>query len=264
MTFSKQIPFLLLIFFFPLINASHPKPCYTSSCGSGNIDVRFPFWLYPNQHESCGHTGFNLLCTDRHETALKLPKSGPFLVREIDYERQRIRLNDPENCLARHLLSFDTSGSPFSPFLPRNYTFVICPKDKNVTSSFRSISCLGNSTSSFFVTDSTKVSLMPSSCRIFKTLPLPFAWFVTYTSFPGNLNYQDLWLKWDSPDCKYCERRTNSRCGFINNTTLQVQCFSSINSGITISFLPSSLYFTTFQLETTSSNFENILFEGIH
>ncbi|XP_010469020.1 PREDICTED: RING-H2 finger protein ATL22 [Camelina sativa] len=239
MTFStQQLPLLLhLIFFFfiifPLLNASQPKPCYTSSCGQGYVDVRFPFSLFPYHPESCGYTGYNLLCTDGGKTALKLPPmSEPFLVREIDYETQRIRLNDPDNCLARRLLNFDASRSPFSPLRPRNYTFLICPKEDNVTASFSAIDCLGNSTSSFFVVQLELVSLMPSSCQIFKTLPLPFSWSVAYTAFPGGQNSRDLWLKWDSPDCRDCERRTNSRCGFKNNTSLQVQCFSSVNSGL--------------------------------
>lgn len=223
MSFSKQTPLLLLLLIFPLLNASHPNPCYNSTCGRGKIDVRFPFWLSSKQPESCGDTGFKLVCTDRNETALELPNSKPFLVQGIDYRRQRIRLSDPDSCLARQLLSFDASGSPFSLFLPRSYSVLICPKDEKVSPSFRSIHCLGNSTSSFFVTESEQVSLMPSSCHVFKTLHLPF-------SFHGDINYQDLWLKWDTPDCRYCER-SGSSCGFINNTTRQVQCLSSVNSG---------------------------------
>ena len=242
MAFSKQTPLLLLLLFiffiFPLLNASHPNPCYTSTCGRGNIDVRFPFWLSPKQPESCGDTGFKLLCTDRNETALENPKSKPFIVQEIDYRRQRIRLSDPDSCLARQLLSFNASGSPFSLFLPRSYTVLICPKDENVAPSFRSIQCLGNSTSSFFVTELEQVSSMSSSCHVFKTLHLPY-------SFHGDINQQYLWLKWDSPDCGYCER-SGSRCGFINNTTRQVQCFSSVNSGtnplMVESFNPKELF----------------------
>ncbi|CAL9245489.1 unnamed protein product [Arabidopsis halleri] len=233
---SKQLPLLLIhlffFFFLPLLNASEPKPCYSFSCGQGSVVVRFPFSLFPYQPESCGYSGFNLLCTDDGKTALKLPKSEPFLVREIDYETQRIRLNDPENCMARRLLNFDPSGSPFSPLRSRNYTFLICPKEANVTASYRAIDCLGNSTSSFFVVQLDLVGSMPSSCQTFKTLPLPFSWSVAYTAFPGGQNSRDLWLKWDSPDCRDCERRTNSRCGFKNNTSLQVECFSSVNPGL--------------------------------
>ncbi|XP_024012998.1 RING-H2 finger protein ATL22 isoform X2 [Eutrema salsugineum] len=199
MTFSKQIPLLLFLFFFPLRTASSdPKPCYTSSCRHGEMDgrinVRFPFWLFPKQPESCGQTGFNLLCTDHQETTIKLPNSGTFLVRDIDYRLQRIRLNDPKKCLAKRLLTFDASGSPFSPLHLLNYVFFSCPREEDVNHSlYKPIHCLG---------------------------------------FAGDLNDQDLWLKWDSPNCSVCEAKANLRCGFINNTTLQVQCVSSVNSGL--------------------------------
>lgn len=238
MTFSKQIPLLLSIFFFffPLLKASDPKPCYTASCihGSfnGKIQVRFPFWLFPKQPESCGHTGFNLLCTNHHETTLKLPNSETFLVRDIDYLQQRIRLSDPKNCLARRLLSFDASESPFSPLHLLNYAFLTCPKDDVNSPPYKPIHCLGNSTTSFIATRLDLVGSMPPSCQIFKKLLLPVSEPIAYMAgFAGDLNDQDLWLKWDSPNCSVCEGRANWRCGSINNITLQVQCFSSVNSG---------------------------------
>ncbi|VVB06533.1 unnamed protein product [Arabis nemorensis] len=237
MTFSMQIPLLLFLFFFPLLNASDPKLCYSSSCSLAKIDrkinVRFPFRLSPKQPESCGHTGFNLLCTDHQETTLKLPNSETFLVQEIDYLHQRLSLKDPENCLARRLLSFDASGSPFSPLHLLNYAFLSCPKEYVNSSLYGPIHCLGNSTSSFFATPLLLVGSMPTSCKIFKKLLLPVSSPLAYMSgFAGDLNDQNLWLKWDSPNCSVCERKTNSRCGFINNTTSQVQCISSFNSGL--------------------------------
>ncbi|ESQ43903.1 hypothetical protein EUTSA_v10006034mg [Eutrema salsugineum] len=239
MTFSKQIPLLLFLFFFPLRTASSdPKPCYTSSCRHGEMDgrinVRFPFWLFPKQPESCGQTGFNLLCTDHQETTIKLPNSGTFLVRDIDYRLQRIRLNDPKKCLAKRLLTFDASGSPFSPLHLLNYVFFSCPREEDVNHSlYKPIHCLGNSTSSFYATRLELAASMPPSCRIFKKSLIPVSEPMAYMAgFAGDLNDQDLWLKWDSPNCSVCEAKANLRCGFINNTTLQVQCVSSVNSGL--------------------------------
>ncbi|CAA7038437.1 unnamed protein product [Microthlaspi erraticum] len=231
MTFSKQVGLHLhLIFFiFLLLNPSEAKRCYSSSCGGGtNVDVRFPFWLFPKHSSSCGHDGFNLLCTDRHETALKLPNSGLFIVGEIDYEKQRIRLNDPNNCLARRVLSFDATESPFSPLHLLNYTILSCPKDDIKPSSpYKLIHCLGNSTSSFFAARSDLASSMPSSCQIFKTLLLPVS-----SPLPVDLNDQeDLWLKWDSPNCGDCESN-RSLCGFKNKTTLEIKCCKSLKSGL--------------------------------
>ncbi|CAA0405707.1 unnamed protein product [Arabidopsis thaliana] len=216
MTFSKQFPLLLYFFFFfyfPLLNASKPKRCYSSSCGGNNLDVSFPFWLSPEQSSSCGYPGFNLHC----ETALKLPNSRPFLVQDI--KSQRIHLRDPDNCLARRLLSFDASGSLFSPLHHVNYTFLSCHHENVKSSSLEPIHCLANST------PSDLTSSMPSSCQIFKTLLLP-----VYSPLAVDLNKQDLWLKWDSPDCTGCVD-FSPLCSFINNTILKVKCFTYVDSG---------------------------------
>ncbi|KAL9844360.1 putative RING-H2 finger protein ATL21C [Arabidopsis thaliana] len=85
MTFSKQLfPFVFfLLFLVSLRHASNPNNCSSSSsrplrCG--------PF---------CNHARFNLHCTDLNKTVLELPMSGTFLVRDIDYRRQKIYINDP-------------------------------------------------------------------------------------------------------------------------------------------------------------------------
>lgn len=233
MTFSKQL-FLFLFFLFPLLHASHPKQCFSSSCGRDDVHVRFPFWLLSKQPKFCGHAGFNLYCTMSHNTALKLPKSETFLVREIDYISQQIRLYDPENCLARKLLTFDISGSHFSALYLVNYTFLSCPNEVAKSSGFDSISCLGNSTSSFLATTSLDLakSMLPS-CQIVKTLAVPVSRPVVAkkSRFSTDVNDQDLWLKWDSPSCSNCERN-HLRCGFISNASLDVKCFPFEKSGI--------------------------------
>ncbi|XP_024010765.1 putative RING-H2 finger protein ATL21A isoform X2 [Eutrema salsugineum] len=234
MTLSKQI--FLFLYLFPLLHASHPKECSSSTCGHDDVHVRFPFWLLSKQPEFCGHAGFALHCkTTSHKTALKLPKSGEFIVREIDYTRQQIRLYDPENCLARKLLSFDVSGSPFSALYLVNYTFLSCPNEVAKSSSgFDSIPCLGNSTSSFLATTSFDLakSMLPS-CQIIKTLALPVSRPVVAekSRFSTNVNDKDLWLKWDSPSCSDCER-DHLRCGFITNASLEVKCFPFEKSGV--------------------------------
>ncbi|CAF1873905.1 BnaC04g50840D [Brassica napus] len=232
MTFSNQL-FFVLFLLLPLLRASHPKDCSSSSCGLKDVHARFPFWLDPNQPDFCGHPGFDLHCTISQNTALNLPKSGTFLVREIDYRSQHIRLYDPEACLARKLLTFDVSGSPFSALYLAKYTFLTCPNEVVKSSGFDSIPCLGNSTSSFLATTSLDIakSMLPS-CQIVKTLDVPVSRpVVTEKSrFSTYVNNQDLWLKWDSPSCSNCERN-HLRCGFISNASLQVKCFPFEKSG---------------------------------
>uniref|UniRef100_A0A0D3BWE3 RING-type E3 ubiquitin transferase n=1 Tax=Brassica oleracea var. oleracea TaxID=109376 RepID=A0A0D3BWE3_BRAOL len=192
MTFSKQVSIFMFLFCFPLLNAPAAKRCYNSSCRNRNVDVRFLFWLFPTQSSTCGHTRFNILCTDRHETALKLPNTELFLVRDIDSEKQLIRLNDPNNRMARRLLSFDASGSPFSPLHLLNHTILTCPnEDIKSSSPYTPIICL----------------------------------------VAVHLNDQDLWLNWDSPSGRDCEG-SRSLGGFKNNTTLEVKWFSSFKSGL--------------------------------
>lgn len=232
MSFSKQL-FLFLFFLFPLLHGSHPKECSSSSCGHDDVHVRFPFWLLSKQPELCGHKEFNLHCTISQRTALKLPKSGTFLVREIDYISQQIRLYDPENCLARKLLTFDISGSPFSALYLVNYTFLTCPNEVANPSGFDSIPCLGNSTTLFLATTcSHLVKSMLPSCQIVKTLAVPVSRPVVAgkSRFSTDVNDQDLWLKWDSPSCSDCER-DHLRCGFISNTSFEVKCFRFEKSG---------------------------------
>ncbi|EFH58329.1 hypothetical protein ARALYDRAFT_483804 [Arabidopsis lyrata subsp. lyrata] len=232
MTFSKQL-FLYLFFLFPLLHASHTNQCSSSSCGLDDVHVRFPFWLLSKQQEFCGHAGFNLQCTSSLTTALKLPNFGTFLVREIDYISQQIRLHDPESCLARKLLTFDISGSPFSALYLASYTFLSCPNEVAKSSRFDSIPCLGNSTTSFLATTSLDLakSMLPS-CQIVKTSTIPVSRRVTAgkSRFSTDVNDKDLWLKWDSPSCSNCER-DYLRCGFISNTSLQVKCFPFEKSG---------------------------------
>ncbi|CAH2057732.1 unnamed protein product [Thlaspi arvense] len=233
MTFSKQL-FLFFFSLFPLLHASHPQECSSSSCGGReDTHVRFPFWLLPKQPESCGHAGFDLHCTLNHETALELPNSGAYLVREIDYTSQHIRLYDPEDCLAGKLLTFDVSGSPFSALYLVKYTFLSCPYEVAKSSGFDSIPCLGNSTSSFLATTSFDLakSMLPS-CQIVKTVAIPVSRPVVSKKsiFSTDVNDQDLWLKWDSPSCSDCER-DHLRCGFISNASLEVKCFPFERSG---------------------------------
>ncbi|CAN8286069.1 unnamed protein product [Cochlearia groenlandica] len=207
MTCSKQL-FLFFFFLFPLLHASsHPKECSSSSCGrKDDVHVRFPFWLLSKQPEFCGHAGFDLNGTTTQETVLNLPMSGTtFLVREIDYTSQHIRLYDPDNCLARKLLTFDDT-------LPLRFL---------ATASL----------------DLAK-SMLPS-CEIVKTLDIPVSRpFVVNKKprFSSDVNVEDLWLKWDSPSCGKCER-DHLRCGFISNVSLQVKClpFGNFAIGVFIS-----------------------------
>uniref|UniRef100_A0A0D3BNS9 RING-type E3 ubiquitin transferase n=1 Tax=Brassica oleracea var. oleracea TaxID=109376 RepID=A0A0D3BNS9_BRAOL len=217
MTFSKQLLtlFFLLFFLLPLRHASKPKKCPSSrwgwlSCGPpSEVPIRFPF---------CDHKGFNLRCNNINKTVLHLPMSGAFLVESIDYLNQRISISDPDNCLAKRLLTFNLSGSPFSSPFYTEHTFFTCPGDVVLPSSYRSIPCLSNSTSSFYATTSYEQASSSAfrSCQIVKRLDVPASY----------INSERLLLEWHSPNCTSYEM-DYLRCGFKNKASLEVKCFGN-------------------------------------
>lgn len=217
---------LFLLLFLPsTIRVTVTEPCPISMCGSKDIPIRFPF---QRQDQNCGYPGFNLSCNgDQTKTVLKLPYSGEFFVRSIDYMMQQIQLYDPDNCLPRRLLRFNLSGSPFVAVYSQMYTFLSCPSQLAKPSGFTAFDCLGNSTNSVLATSSSSTSLansMPPSCKIIATLAVPVTWpYLYYGGFSANLN-GDLRLRWDVPDCGACEAQGSS-CGFKTNTSLEIACF---------------------------------------
>ncbi|CAH8386983.1 unnamed protein product [Eruca vesicaria subsp. sativa] len=211
MTFSKQLfPLFFLLFLLPLRHASKPIKCPSSrrewlSCGPSEVRIRFPL---------CDHKGFNLRCNNLNKTVLQLPMSGTFFVETVDYLNQRISISDPDNCLAKRLLTFNVSGSPFSFPFNIEYTFFTCPNDVVLPSSYWPVPCLSNSTSSFYATTSYNQasSLFPSSCQIVKRLHVPA------------INRERLLLEWHSPNCTSCEM-DGLTCGLKNKASLKVKCF---------------------------------------
>ncbi|XP_020866877.1 RING-H2 finger protein ATL20 isoform X1 [Arabidopsis lyrata subsp. lyrata] len=192
-------------------------------CGPLGVYIRFPF---------CGHPGFNLHCNNLNKTVLELPMSGTFLVDRIDYSKQQISISDPEDCMVKRLLTFNTSGSPFSNGLSTvYYTFLTCPNEVVRLSWYPRIRCLSNSTSTFFSTSNMSLanSMLPS-CQIVKRLAVPVSVFyenvLTHEKgFSDWINYVNLLLEWSSPNCTGCEKKS-LRCGFKNKASLEVKCFA--------------------------------------
>ncbi|XP_040988396.1 putative RING-H2 finger protein ATL21A [Juglans microcarpa x Juglans regia] len=230
--FTVEDHLFLLLFLLPIIQAK--QPCLLSNmCGRKSIPIRFPFQLrhedqyQEGQNNSCGYPGFNLGCNTQGKTVLRLPYSGDFFVRMIDYEMQMIKLYDPDNCLPRRLLQFNLSGSPFVPAFSHEYTFFSCPSH-STKPGFIAMDCLSNSTTSFFATPSlSTLANSPSpTCKILTTLQVPVTeQDLFYDGFSADLN-EDLQLTWSLPDCGKCEEQ-GFFCGFKNNTSQETGCLSS-------------------------------------
>ncbi|OMO64299.1 hypothetical protein CCACVL1_21877 [Corchorus capsularis] len=203
--------------------------CSIAQCGKNEIPIRFPFRLEAKQPQNCGYPGFNLGCQSE-KAILKLPNSGTFLVRDINYLNQQIYLFDPENCLPKRLLSLNLSGSPFVAAFHQNYTFLNCPTQ--VTKSrFTTIDCLSNSTNSVLATSSMNLAnSMATSCKIIATLPIPISWPASSVEeFTSDL-HQDIQLTWFAPQCGDCESQ-GGVCAFKSNSSEEIDCFHLPKSG---------------------------------
>ncbi|XP_062091414.1 putative RING-H2 finger protein ATL21A [Humulus lupulus] len=225
-----EILLFLLFFIFPSLHAQ--KQCPISMCGNRYIPVRFPFRLKSQQpRRNCGYPGFDLSCNKENRTVLKLPVSGEFYVRQINYITQEVLLYDPLNCLPRRLLSFNLSGSPFVSAFYQNYTFLSCPSSYT-KSRFTPIDCLSNSTHSVLVTSSMALArqISAESCKIIKNLTVPVSRPVPFNEGFSNSLENDIHLTWYVPDCSICEIQ-GGICGFKSNTSQEIGCFFNRENG---------------------------------
>ncbi|KAE9593565.1 putative wall-associated receptor kinase, galacturonan-binding domain-containing protein [Lupinus albus] len=223
------------LFIIPVIYASYD--CQISWCGDEDIVIRFPFELEGEQQDPyCGYPGFKLLCTNDSKAVLKLPHTGEFYVRNINYIRQQIQVYDPDHCLPKRLLSLDLSGSPFAAIFHNNYTFLSCPYP-STESQLVPIECLSNSTN--FVSSIPSVNLTNSlleSCYVIRNISVPVEW--QGLQYEGNFRddlSEDLRLTWYTPDCTECKSQ-GGLCGFDNGKSDQVGCFSDYQTGKYVSF----------------------------
>lgn len=207
---------LLLSFFSP---ATSSEFCSESRCSGDYQTVRFPFRIENRQPKSCGYPGFDLSCHATGPPLLHLPSSGDFSVQYIDYRNQEIRINDPDNCLPKKILSLNLSGSPFVEKNSRNFTFFNCSMNNfPYWYNLDPIYCMSGSSHLVFASSSPMlIDMLSSKCVLIKTVSVPFSWY-----FSSKL-WDDLLLRWENPDCARCES-LGQRCGFKSNSSHEIQC----------------------------------------
>ncbi|XP_074318037.1 putative RING-H2 finger protein ATL21A [Silene latifolia] len=232
--FSIPISFMFLNYLL-LISSLPPseekQECIESKCSrkNGYLPIRFPFSVAnKNQHKSCKYPGFELYCDSFNKTLLTLPNSGNFSVEGIDYSRQEIMLSDPDNCLARKLLTgLDLSLSPFTAqqYIYQNISFYKCSKsNENYTNDKywdeNTINCLSSDPNYAVVWVNSVLYFAESVdqwCELIGTVSAPGA------SLNKVLN-ANMMLHWDKPECGDCENNV-TRCEFRNNgSDLETTC----------------------------------------
>ncbi|XP_007040523.2 PREDICTED: RING-H2 finger protein ATL20 [Theobroma cacao] len=219
-----HLTFLWLLCFSLFLQKPTSAQTCPSSCPGGESGVKFPFGLNPdgNRNGRCSYPGFGLSCSNKTGAlVLKLPKSGEFTVRFINYETQQIWINDPDFCLPKRFMeSFDISGTPFVSEVWHTLTFFNCSTGAVAEAGLRRIRCLSNDNysvvayeiESFMDSDSG----LPSTCHSIKTVTVPFAWYGWA---------EGVRLEWYKPDCRSCVERRGD-CGFKNRASQEIGCFN--------------------------------------
>ncbi|RZC84812.1 hypothetical protein C5167_047595 [Papaver somniferum] len=204
--------FFIFLISLKLVACQKICPVYRCSDAGHEPDIVYPFGIKEHQEVGCGYPGFNLTCNILDKTVLKLPQSGEFLVRKIDYANKEIRLYDQNNCLARRLQdqNLNVNLSPFKAYAYQIYNFFNCPPSitKNSTTlAVTKVPCLSNPTNTVFVTISSSSevdsniaeALISGGCELLApvTVPIPFSAVNKVSSY--DFSIEDLYLTWNEP-----------------------------------------------------------------
>ncbi|KAL3645692.1 hypothetical protein CASFOL_010872 [Castilleja foliolosa] len=164
--------FLVFIFsslFFPVLGVEETGDCKPTRCSEYGPTIQFPFrdkYLHP---EHCGYPGFDVFCNEENDTVLVLPFSIQFLVDQIDYVYQQVKLYDPAHCIAKKLPYLNLFSSPFHFVDGENflhYTLFNCSAASSERHLGPVIPCLGDFRNHFvYVRSYEDVNSLPlTSC----------------------------------------------------------------------------------------------------
>nr|GLL20077.1 rust resistance kinase Lr10-like [Ipomoea trifida] len=136
-----HIPILVLFLALGYGYGYDPNECLPRKCGNNGPQISFPFRL-KNMPPECGQPGFDLLCTDKGETALEIPfpflnATQPpfpikFFIEDIDYEYQEIVISGVDVCFPQLLSKLNLSASPFSSKDLDDFSFFSCSTHRNI------------------------------------------------------------------------------------------------------------------------------------
>ncbi|KAL2556204.1 rust resistance kinase Lr10-like [Forsythia ovata] len=100
---APQLIYLVFLSLFAVLGSSTQNECQVQKCRHHGPAIRFPFWIKDRHQQHCGYPGFELHCTQNHDTVMelpfpvkasikdsKLPFSVKFYIKDIDYKNQLI------------------------------------------------------------------------------------------------------------------------------------------------------------------------------
>ncbi|KAJ7942814.1 Rust resistance kinase Lr10-like [Quillaja saponaria] len=188
--------------------------CIESKCGRGGPIVQFPFKIKDSKLDHCGYPGFDLSCTDKHDTLLELPAIPvKFFVRSIDYKSQVLEVYGPNNCFLRQLLGLNISlTSPFK-FQPdqfsNNYSIFDCSSSEGN---------IGYEDYCSIIDTCYQICAVLSDFRDISGFEKPSCTKMGDILLSWRFDKSSLSLSWTNPNCSVCEAEGKS-CKMKNNGT---------------------------------------------
>ncbi|GMN38608.1 hypothetical protein TIFTF001_007846 [Ficus carica] len=215
---------------------SRYEACEPRNCGTGP-NISYPFYLEGVGADYCGFQSFRI-SSEQNRPTFRTSR-GPYVVSDIDYQNNSIRLVDSDiinaTCLApKHYFAFDWENSDkfnFSPNHANLQYFYGCNESLALGLESSSLLCASNSTHHSFValvrqnTDLRTVEYCERQVAVPIDLEYnPKANQTINTVNSTRLLTEGFTLLWHGSDASYCDRcrRSGGRCGRQNQATV---CF---------------------------------------
>lgn len=200
--------------------------CTVSRCSHHGPAIRFPFWHKDGQPDHCGYPGFQLSCTEKHQTMIELPNSVKLLVKKINYKAQEIEVHDPDSCLPKQLSTLNLSVSPFQFKVKHdhslhNITLFNCSLPVN-RGFLRRIPCSSAPGYQIYVADSYYTLF--HDCDNYDLLSCSKMYSIP--SVPNDI-FKHFYLKWSKPICGQCEEDGKGCRLKSNGTEPETECVGS-------------------------------------
>ena len=198
--------------------------CMITRCSQHGPAIQFPFWLKDRQPDHCGFPGFQLSCSEKHQTMIELPNSLKLLVKKIDYKSHKIQVHDPDYCLPKQLSDLNLSASPFQFKVKHDHslqdiTLFNCSLPVN-NGFMRQIPCLS--------VLGYKVYVVDSYYTLFHDYDnydlLSCSKMYNISSVPNNI-FDHLDLNWSKSICRSCEVDGKKCRPKSNSTDPETNCF---------------------------------------
>ncbi|WCJ24476.1 hypothetical protein M5689_006435 [Euphorbia peplus] len=199
--------------------------CKPKNCGNGP-NISYPFYVYGNETDYCGHPGFRVHCLDH--TPIYKTSAADYIIQDINYERQTFRLVDLQvftntTCpTLQQNYSLDRSSVDFVPYHADIFFFYNCDYSVSTNYTVSSVTCNAS------VINRTYVALVPrdepfdwnrTACELVVAAPVELdQWEINQTI--TNIDYKKklsdgFTLKWIGfgYNCADCQS-SGGLCGF--------------------------------------------------